>query len=44
VLEQADIGLIMIITALLFLLVIGGLSFALSRLRVNQAIKLGEEA
>jgi len=43
-LERADIGLIIIIIAVLFLLVIGGLSVALSRLKVNQAIKLGEEA
>ncbi|MAG13603.1 MAG: hypothetical protein CMN78_03290 [Spirochaetales bacterium] len=44
VLEQADVSLIMVVTAALFLLVIAGLSVALSRLRVNQAIKLGEEA
>jgi putative ABC transport system permease protein len=42
--ERSDVTLIFLVVALLFLLVLAALAIVLARMRIDQAIKLGEEA
>jgi hypothetical protein len=41
--ERSDVTLIVLVIALLFLLVLTALAVVLARMRIDQAIKLGEE-